>query len=918
MTFPVYPSCLRKCGCILLLCILLFQSATLANTFVVSNAADSGAGSLRQAILDANANSGEDIITFHISGSGAHSIMLSAALPTITDPLTIDGTTQTGFAGFPLIELNGINAGNNAGLRITAGHCVVRGLVINRFSGDGIRMEGAGTNIIAGNFIGTDLSGSLGRGNGQQGVLSYLSFGNVIGGTNSSDRNLISGNGDNGIYLYAGGMNLVQGNQIGTGWNGTNVIGNTNNGVAIYGSVDNLIGGKGALGRNLISGNHGSGIYVNTTASTSNRIQGNYIGTVLSGKAAAGNLADGITLLSAVGNRVGGTNTGDGNLISGNAKAGISLSGVGNSANVFEGNLIGTDATGRAAIGNALAGIWMWSVSSNLVGSLSNGGGNVISGNRQDGIFILTNSVGNQIVGNLIGVDESGTNALPNLFNGISLTMASSNLVGGVGPEARNVISGNANHGIQLGAGAAANQICGNYVGTDYSGTKAVANSWSGIRIESQANVIGDAVFEAGNLISGNGEDGIYLVGAGARSNHVQANFIGTTVGGSERLGNGRAGVGISSAPDNVIGGTAKAAGNLISGNADAGIYLVGSGSVGNEVLGNMIGADVSGTTALGNAYEGIYLEGATSNILGGSIPGSGNQISGNGTRGIYLTNASWNSIQGNLLGTSADGLNPLPNTFHNLECDSGANHNLIGGIAAAANRIAWAPAIYCGVRIRDNSVGNQLSRNLIFSNGGLGIDLGTAGISFNDPCDGDSGGNLLQNYPVLTQVVSAAGTAIRGVMNGTPNSTFLLQFFANATCHNSGHGEGQIYLGDAQVVLGPQCTSNFRTDLPVRVPAGFAVTATATDAAGNTSEFSACTTVQEGPRLTVGISADHKQLELMWPSSASGFLLQKTFSLDEPIHWEPVTNATIDSGGRWLLTVPMTWTNAYYGLTLE
>src|ERR1043165_5796151 len=108
---------------------------------------------------------------------------------------------------------------------------------------------------------------------------------------------------------------------------------------------------------------------------------------------------------------------------------------------------------------------------------------------------------------------------------------------------------------------------------------------------------------------------------------------MGTTVGGSQRLGNGRAAVGISSAPDNVIGGTTKYDGNLISGNADAGIYLVGFGSVGNEVLGNVIGADVSRTTALGNSYEGIYLEGASSNILGGSASGSGNQISGNGTR---------------------------------------------------------------------------------------------------------------------------------------------------------------------------------------------------------------------------------------------------------------------------------------------
>src|SRR6266446_12437 len=279
----------------------LFALQSAATTFTVTNISDSGAGSLRQAILDANAASGLDTIVFQIPGSGVHTIALLSTLPPITDPVAIDGTTQTGFTNKPVIELNGANAGNNAGLRLLAGNCTIRGLAINRFGADGIRIEAsAATNFIVGNFIGTDPTGLIGRGNAN-GVLVNGSSGNVIGffRTNPADRNLISANTDTGVYVLNGSNNVVQGNLIGTTITGGASLGNLNNGVVLYNAPGNLIGGVTTSAQNIVSGNGTSGIYLFGSGATANLIQGNYIGTDATGSVPVGNAADGITLAGA-------------------------------------------------------------------------------------------------------------------------------------------------------------------------------------------------------------------------------------------------------------------------------------------------------------------------------------------------------------------------------------------------------------------------------------------------------------------------------------------------------------------------------------------------------------------------------------------------------------------------------------------
>ena len=789
--------------------------------------------------------------------------------------------------------------------------------VINRFGLHGIEISGPGTNTLRGNYIGTDTAGITKLPNAQSGVsINASAIGNVIGGTTTADRNLISGNGDAGIYLLSSSSNIIQGNYIGCSANGTARLGNANNGITCYAAAGNQIGGGVTGARNLISGNTGSGIYCYLSGSDANVVQGNYIGVDVSGLLSVSNSADGITIQSGRRNLIGGTNSGEGNLISGNWQAGISLSSIVAGTNLIYGNLIGTDPTGKLAVGNGFAGITLSAASNNTIGSATAAGRNIISGNRQDGIFFAADSGGNLVQGNYIGTGIAGTNAVRNLFNGISLSGASDNTIGGASTTSRNLISGNAGHGIDLGTNSTGNTVLGNYVGTDINGTAGISNALCGISIEGSANTIGGATASARNLISGNLQDGVFINGGAAIANLVQGNYIGTTAGGASVLRNSRAGVGISKAPGNQV------IGNLLSGNGDAGTYLFGVGAVGNTIQGNIIGLDATGSFGLGNLQEGVYLELASTNIIGGVTLASRNLVSGNATRGIYLTNnASWNLLQGNWIGVAANGATPVPNVFHNIELDAASSGNVLGGSQpGAGNLSAYAPVSggpYAGIRIRDTCTKNNISGNSVFSNGGLGIDLGTFGVAANDACDADTGANQLQNYPVLTQAVSGNGTGVRGTLNSTASTAFTLQFFGSPSCDSLGNGEGQIFLGEKTVTTSNNCAITFVASLPFSIPVGYVVTATATDPAGNTSEFSSCTPVASIPSLTLSAAAN-QQLTLSWPNTSTGFVLKETSSLSPPIQWTTTTNSIVNSNGFFMVTVVTTATNRFYALSFE
>jgi hypothetical protein len=250
----------------------------LLSVYAVTNIIDSGAGSLRQAILDANANAGLDTITFNVAGGGIHTITPTSALPDITDAVVIEATSQPGYTGTPLIELNGATAGSNrAGLTLESGSgsSTIRGLAINRFGGDGIHITHSSGNLIEYNFIGTDPSGTIAQGNGGDGIEIYFSAAN-----NVIRYNVISANVW-GISIGIGSTdddsNIIQANKIGTDVTGTLALGNTTAGItAGFASANTLIGGSAAGQGNVIAFN-GIGIEFRQNADAGHAILGNSI-----------------------------------------------------------------------------------------------------------------------------------------------------------------------------------------------------------------------------------------------------------------------------------------------------------------------------------------------------------------------------------------------------------------------------------------------------------------------------------------------------------------------------------------------------------------------------------------------------------------------------------------------------------------
>ncbi|HWP43125.1 MAG TPA: PKD domain-containing protein, partial [Blastocatellia bacterium] len=298
---------------------------------------------------------------------------------------------------------------------------------------------------------------------------------------------------------------------------------------------------------------------------------------------------------------------------------------------------------------------------------------------------------------------------------------------------------------------------------------------------------------------------------------------------------------------DNLIGGTIAAARNVISGNDSDGITIMGSAIPDNPVQGNFIGTDRFGTGALGNQGDGIriLLNDNSSVTIGGAILGARNLSSSNAGNGISITGGSA-AVKGNFIGADSAGV-ALGNARSGIEIISGS-HVIGGAISGEGNIITsnggMAPG-FSSAGVRVLSSGNTILSNSIFSNSGLGIDLvGSQGVTPNDPCDTDSGPNRLQNFPELISVTTnpATGTtSIQGSLNSAPGTTFTIQFFSNLSCDSSGNGEGETFIGSTTVTATGSCKTFFNATLSNLIPIGSFITATATDALGNTSEFSRC-----------------------------------------------------------------------------
>ena len=385
-----------------------------ADTFTVTTTADSGLGSLRAAMESANITAGPHEIRFTISGGAPFTITPLSALERA---VVIDGTVQPGFAGTPVVVLDGSLAGSGAsGLLISAGGSTVRGLVIQRFSFAGLWLTAGSGHFVEGNYLGLSANGTQAPGNGSTALLVGCG-GNRIGGTTAGARNVISGNGWSGVYLYnsSAANNVLEGNFVGTDASGQAALGNRDRGIVILDSAGNRVGGTAAGAGNLISGNLQSGLALDGRTSGT-LVQGNLLGTKADGVGALSNGYDGLEIRAAHHNVIGGTAPGAGNVLSGNAVSGLSILGSTAIGNVVAGNLIGTQADGVGALGNRQYGVLVYSAASNnAIGGLAAGAGNVIAHNCVasaadfDGVRIhYTAGIVNRVSGNSIFANHGG------------------------------------------------------------------------------------------------------------------------------------------------------------------------------------------------------------------------------------------------------------------------------------------------------------------------------------------------------------------------------------------------------------------------------------------------------------------------------------------------------------------------------
>jgi hypothetical protein len=394
------------------------ERRSLLATFTVTVATDMNTttgdpGSMRHAINDSNMTPGLNTINFDIPGTGVQTIKLGAALPQITVPATINGYSQpgsqpntltTGDNAVLLIVLDGTNVGpGGAGLNIAAGNSAVQGLVIANCPGDGIQLQTAGGDVIAGNFIGVAATGTTAASNGLNGVSIDSGTGDTIGGSAPADRNVISDNHEAGVNI--GGLlpnpsgadnNFVQGNYIGTDLSGTQPLGN-NNGVNVSKASGNLIAD------NVISANAGTGINLVSGASF-NVVQGNLIGTDVTG---AHPLANGVGVgVTGPSNRIGGTTFAAENVIAGNTHDGISIDDTAPGQNLVQGNFIGTNA-GGIALGNGGDGIFLEG-GGDTVGGPAAGDGNTITNNGAAGVEVAGTASSETILSNLVFSNHTG------------------------------------------------------------------------------------------------------------------------------------------------------------------------------------------------------------------------------------------------------------------------------------------------------------------------------------------------------------------------------------------------------------------------------------------------------------------------------------------------------------------------------
>ncbi|MBI5218692.1 MAG: hypothetical protein HY958_07175 [Bacteroidia bacterium] len=541
----------------------------ITNTFTVTSTSDAGAGTLRQAITDANNACGHDIINFNLGAGGPFTISFTTALPDLTDNdgVTIEGWDNSGNNGTPntvpvfsattatpMDPVYKIILGNSGsiptGLVLASNYNVIQGLVLQDF-GDGtpssndvaITISG-NNNQILGCYIGMDATGTT-RGTKTNIGISISGANNTIGDGTAVGANLISGMNTSGVGIYINGAgatgNTVKGNLIGLQKDGSTIVTGALQGYGVFitsSAASNTIGGSGVGEGNVISGNSGYGIATYSAVVAGNSVLGNIIGPQADGTSlvASNGQNYGILINNSLNNIIGGNITGARNIISANETDGVYITGASPTGNTVKGNYIGIDKNGTNFItGSAQdVGVWIQSnAASNTIGGSGAGEGNVISGNSTYGIYTSSSAAaGNTMLGNIIGPQADGITYLASnvQLTGVYISGSPNNTVGGNTVGARNIISSNETYGVYIRyAGSTGNVVKGNYIGPGSSQSNIVGSSQDyGVYIINSASntTIGGNGAGEENQIAFNTANGVYLTSAAATGNLISRNPI--------------------------------------------------------------------------------------------------------------------------------------------------------------------------------------------------------------------------------------------------------------------------------------------------------------------------------------------------------------------------------------------------------
>jgi hypothetical protein len=724
--------------------------------FTVTNSLDDDSrGTLRYALRKANSYQGVATIQFNIPTrdpsfidtdsflpggdptQDAFRIQLHSPLPPLTNPfgIRILGSTQQVLSGDtnafgPEIILSGEFAGDTDGIRVRSNKNLIEGIVIHAFRGNGIRIENGSENELSDLYIGTGASGRVGISNTGSGV--------VIQSGSRNNRllgSVISGNFAHGVVIAGIGTdsNLILNNLIGTSSDGQFSLSNGNSasvasGVLIRdGAKKNIIGGRRLSESNIISGNTGSGVEIAGLGTDENQVVGNIIGQARGRFLALSNLQAGVMIRDGAGRNVVGGSGREANTISGNLQSGVQIQNGANSNSVIS-NRIGLDHNGSVGLGNNQYGVRILNSGQNTISH------NAVSGNLVGGFLIEGSATErNLILGNFIGTSTNGMWSLSNGGEGIEIRAgASRNSVGGVNWADRNVISGNAGSGILVsGSVTVGNQIRGNIIGLNTTGNAGLNNVRHGIEIDRGVNTgIGSTEVGSGNLISGNAGAGIWIVGGVGTT--IVNNTVGLDLRRERSLANQGDGVSLRDGSSSSSVHT-----NILSGNVGSGIVLTGQGTRSNVVFDNLIGTGRFGSNSIGNSGGGVRIvSGATDNTIGGRTT-DGNTISGNLLFGIEIAGegTNRNQVQGNTVGLSQSNSFGLNNAGPGILIRASANSTLVGGDLGFANVIGGNSA--SGVLITDATVlntrviGNDIGR---IGNGSQALGNARFGVEFRLP----------------------------------------------------------------------------------------------------------------------------------------------------------------------------------------